>query len=136
MFNQLGWQELAVILVLTLVVIGPERLPTVAAQAGRQLHQIRQWLKSMSAELKSELGPEFQDVDITSLNPKTFVKKHLLEDLDEDADLASMFTKSGSKASLVKAGVGAVVHDVGLGTKRGLVPLGLGEVPPWDPDTT
>ena len=34
MFENLGWGEIAVLLVLALFVFGPERLPTLAAEAG------------------------------------------------------------------------------------------------------
>ncbi|MCW2620611.1 MAG: twin-arginine translocation protein TatB subunit [Frankiales bacterium] len=123
MFNQLGWQEIGVILLLTLFVVGPERLPGLAADAGKQLRQVRVWLKGMSAELKTELGPEFSDVDLASLHPKTFVKKHLLDDVD-DEDGTPFF----SKANLTRTAEPAMV--------RGRLPLSDGETPPWDPDTT
>ena len=80
MFNSLGWGEISVLLVLGLFVFGPERLPGMAAEAGRALRKLRVYAKGLSEELKSELGPEVGDLDLASLNPKTFVRKHLFED--------------------------------------------------------
>jgi sec-independent protein translocase protein TatB len=111
-FENLGWGEIAVLLVLALFVFGPERLPTLAAEAGRGLRKVRRYVRSMSDDLKSELGPELGDVDLASLNPRTFVAKHLLsDDEDEPTPPAPPTQRTGA-------------------------PLGAGEQAPWDPDAT
>ncbi|MBE1534329.1 sec-independent translocase [Actinomadura algeriensis] len=76
-----GLGEMAVLVVLALVIFG-DRLPQVAGQAGRMLRQVRQMANSARSDLQEGLGPEFKDFDIADLNPKTFVRKHLLEDDD------------------------------------------------------
>jgi sec-independent protein translocase protein TatB len=106
-FNSVGWGEISVLLVLGLFVFGPERLPGMAAEAGRALRRIRQYAKGLTDDLKAELGPEVGDLDLASLNPKTFVRKHLLEDDDEPVRVTP-----------------------------GYRPLAPTEVAPWDPDTT
>ena len=106
MFNSLGWPEISVLVVLGLFVFGPERLPGMAAEAGRALRRIRQYAKGMTDELKAELGPEVGDLDLASLNPKTFVRKHLFED-DDDVSFQPAYR-----------------------------PLPPSEPAPWDPDTT
>ncbi len=73
---------MAVLVVLALVIFG-DRLPQVAGQAGRMLRQVRQMANSARNDLQEGLGPEFKDFDIADLNPKTFVRKHLLEDDDD-----------------------------------------------------
>lgn len=113
MFNHLGWGEIAVLLVLALFVFGPDRLPGIAAEAGRSLRKLRTYAKSMTADLKTELGPELGDVDLASLHPRTFVQKHLFSDDDDDLDPAVNRPRSRS------------------GT-----PLADGEPAPWDPETT
>lgn len=84
MFNSLGWGEIALLAVLALVVFGPERLPGFAKDAAKALRSLRQTAQGARNQLKSELGPEFGDIDLDSLNPRTFVRKHLFEDLDDD----------------------------------------------------
>jgi sec-independent protein translocase protein TatB len=37
-------------------------------------------------DLRNELGPEFADLDVRDLNPRSFVRKHLLEGMDDDFD--------------------------------------------------
>ncbi|MFN2521567.1 MAG: sec-independent translocase, partial [Candidatus Limnocylindria bacterium] len=69
--------------VLGLFIFGPERLPGMAAEAGRALRRVRQYAKGMTEDLRAELGPEVGDLDLASLNPKNFVRKHLFEDDDD-----------------------------------------------------
>ena len=110
MLGGLGWSEAAVLLLLGLFVFGPERLPGIAADAGRTLRKVRAYLQGMSEELKAELGPEVADLDLRSLHPREFVRKHLLEDDPEELAPAV----PGARRSV-------------------LLP---GEAAPWDPDTT
>ena len=111
MFENLGWGEIAVLLVLALFVFGPERLPTLAAEAGRGLRRVRRYVRGMTEDLKTELGPELGDVDLASLNPRTFVARHLMADDDDEP------TRPAAPA-------------------QRSAPLATGEPAPWDPDTT
>lgn len=117
MFSSLGWAEIGVLLVVALFVFGPDRLPGIAADAGRGLRSLRRTVKGMTDELKTELGPEFEDVDLRSLHPRTFVQKHLLSDDEPDP----------STLDLLRGGA--------VGSRTG-PPLGPGERAPWDPDAT
>ena len=79
-----GIGEILVIAAVALFIVGPTRLPKVAADAGRMLRQLRMMAKQASASVRDELGPEFADVDLADLHPRRFVRKHLFEDLDDD----------------------------------------------------
>ncbi len=109
MFDHLGWGEMAALLVLGLFVFGPERLPGMAAEAGKGLRKLRAYAKGMTDDLKTELGPEIGDLDLKSLHPREFVRKHLFEDDDEVAVTPR---------------------------RTGYRPLAPTEPAPWDPDTT
>ena len=67
-----------------LVVFGPEQLPKMAAQAGRALRDLRRLADNARSDLSESLGPEFHDFDFNDLNPRAFVRKHLLDPVDED----------------------------------------------------
>lgn len=82
MFSSLGWGEIAVLVVAALLIFGPDRLPSLARDAARVLRQVREMAQGARSQLKSELGPEFADLDLDALNPKRFVRKHLFEDDD------------------------------------------------------
>lgn len=104
-----GLGEALLLVVLALILFGPDQLPKVASQAGRALRQLRTMANSAKEDLREGLGPEFADFDVADLNPRRFVRKHLLEDPD-DLDRPS-------------AGVGESV-------------LPFGERPPYDPEAT
>src|SRR5262252_9918331 len=71
---------------LGLVIFGPDQLPRLAAQAGRALRDLRRLADNARADLSEHLGPEFRDFDLNDLNPKSFVRKHLLDPVAEDGD--------------------------------------------------
>jgi sec-independent protein translocase protein TatB len=76
----LSIEKIAVLLVLAVVIFGPDQLPKLAQQAGRMLRDLRRLADSATNDLKEGLGPEFADFDVTDLHPKNFVRKHLLDD--------------------------------------------------------
>jgi len=80
----LSMWKLMVLGVIALIVFGPDRLPQLARDAGRTLRQLREMAQAARTELKSELGDTVGDFDFSDLNPRTFVRKHLLDDLDSD----------------------------------------------------
>ncbi|TYB56756.1 Sec-independent protein translocase subunit TatB [Nonomuraea sp. PA05] len=80
----LGWMEIGALIVIALLVFGPERLPQAAAQAGKTLRNLRRMANNARDDLRAGLGPEFQNFDPADLNPRNFVRKHLLDDLEDD----------------------------------------------------
>ncbi|MDX6287816.1 MAG: sec-independent protein translocase protein TatB [Frankiales bacterium] len=113
----IGFGEVAVIAVIALFVVGPERLPKLAADAGRLLRQFRMMARNASASVKEELGPDFAEVRFEDLNPRTFVRRHLLDDLDDDTGLPP---------------TSAAAHEL----REEPRPLAVGERPPYDSDAT
>lgn len=81
-----GLTEMAVIAVVAVLVFGPDKLPDLARQAGRIVKQLRTMANSARDDLRSELGPEYADLELRDLDPRTLVRKHILEAMDEDDD--------------------------------------------------
>lgn len=79
-----GLPEMAVILVVGIIVFGPDKLPDYARQAGRMLRQLRTFAQSAQSDLRKELGPEFADLKLTDLDPRVAIRKHILEAMEED----------------------------------------------------
>lgn len=79
-----GLGEFAVILVIAVLVFGPDRLPEFGRQAGRIVRQLRNLAQSAQTELRQELGPEYADLRLTDLDPRRAIRKHILEALEED----------------------------------------------------
>jgi sec-independent protein translocase protein TatB len=70
LFNNLGWPEIAVLAVLAMLVFGPERLPKVAADAGRLIRELRRMASGVTNDIKSELGVDLDE--IRRLDPRRF----------------------------------------------------------------
>jgi sec-independent protein translocase protein TatB len=79
-----GIWEILVIVVVGIVVFGPDRLPEYARQAGRMARQLRKFAQSAQQDLRDELGPEYADLKLSDLDPRVAIRKHILESLDED----------------------------------------------------
>ncbi|MCD9873764.1 sec-independent translocase [Streptomyces guryensis] len=80
MFNDVGPLELVTLVVLAVLVFGPDKLPKFIQDVTRTIRKIREFSESAKDDIRSELGPEFKDFEFEDLNPKTFVRKHLNND--------------------------------------------------------
>jgi sec-independent protein translocase protein TatB len=85
-FN-IGPLELVVLALVAIVVFGPERLPQLARDAAQLIRGLREVAKGAQTQLRDELGPEFADVDLRNLHPRTALRKALLGD---DLDLGAL----------------------------------------------
>jgi sec-independent protein translocase protein TatB len=127
-FGSLGWLEVVTLLVVAVLVFGPDKLPSMVRDAAAMLRQLRSLAQGARSQLKSELGPEFADFDLDSLNPKTFVRKHLLEDSDDD-------TPDGYSDGYGDTNRANGARRPGS-SGPAQAPLAEGERAPYDPDTT
>lgn len=107
----IGLPEMMVIAVVAMLVFGPEKLPDLARQAGKAVRQMREFANAARDELRSELGPEYADLELRDLDPRVIARKHLAEAMAEldAAEEAARFEASR---------------------------LSKGEVPPYDVDAT
>jgi sec-independent protein translocase protein TatB len=81
-FENLNGGELVVLVVLAMFIFGPEQLPKMISDAARMMRNVRTMARNATADLRNELGT---DIELEDLNPKTFVRKHLLSEDDEEA---------------------------------------------------
>ena len=114
MFENLNAWEFGGLLLVALLIFG-DKLPKVIGDGMRLLRNLRQMATNATGDLSRELGT---DISIDDLNPKNFVRKHLLDDLNEDTAAAAGSAYSPSPyASSVET-------------------LTPGERPPYDTDAT
>jgi sec-independent protein translocase protein TatB len=126
-FLDLNFTKLLVLGVLALLIFGPERLPAIAAQAGRALRELRRMAEGAKSELQENLGPEFSNFDIADLNPRTFVRKHLVEEFTGDGLLFGNAATNGSALS---------ADGTPAEPQRQMAALSPGEWPPYDAEAT
>ncbi|MFG2360190.1 sec-independent translocase [Streptomyces mirabilis] len=80
MFNDIGPLELVTLVVLAVLVFGPDKLPKMIQDVTRTIRKIREFSESAKADIREELGPEFKDFEFEDLNPKAFIRKQLDND--------------------------------------------------------
>jgi sec-independent protein translocase protein TatB len=136
--------EFLLLLVLAVILFGPERLPDLARKAARLIRYVRTMASSAQEQLSKELGPGFEDLDVRDLNPRTFVQKHLLDDVEPIiADVKSEITNVGKTVSSstkdVTASInGAAAKDVSPGGPTDAAPTNGSSrtLTPYDAEAT
>ncbi|MFJ5529937.1 sec-independent translocase [Streptomyces sp. NPDC093261] len=147
MFNDIGPLELLTLVVLAVLVFGPDKLPKMIQDVTRTIRKIREFSESAKRDIREELGPEFKDFEFEDLNPKTFIRKQL-----EGDDLGLKEIRNGFDLKKEMAEITDAVHGresespsspSGPSTAGGAVDMtkrpekpGPDERPPFDADAT
>jgi sec-independent protein translocase protein TatB len=116
--------ELLVLLVVGVIVLGPERLPQYAAQLARFVRQARSFARTARDQMREELGEDFDDIDWQSLDPRRYDPRKIVRDalLEDDEPVLHEPRRSGSgsgRASETASGSGSSTPDLstsGMGT--------------------
>lgn len=108
-----GLSELMLIIFVAVIVVGPEKVPELARQAGRFLHRAKLMATATRDELRNELGPEFANLELRDLDPREMVRKQVMEAMRE-------------------AELEAEERDAHPGNRA----LDVGEPPPYDSEAT
>ncbi|AOR32238.1 preprotein translocase [Streptomyces fodineus] len=148
MFNDIGPLELVTIIVLAVLVFGPDKLPKVIQDVTRTIRKIREFSESAKQDIRSELGPEFKDFEFEDLNPKTFIRKQLdgdelgLKEIRNGFDLKKEMAEvtdavQGRESEASASSTGAPAASSGRVdmTKKPEEP-GQDDRPPFDADAT
>lgn len=85
MFGVNGW-ELAFLLVLVMVLVGPQRLPEYSAQLARWIRQARDFAVGAQQQIKTELGPDFESVDWKQYDPRQYDPRRIVREALSEAD--------------------------------------------------
>src|SRR6516164_813069 len=99
MFSNLSWEHILVLVVVGLVILGPERLPGAIRWTSNALRQARDYLSGMTSQLRQDLGPEFDDLrgplselqNLRGMTPRAALTKHLLD--GDDSFLTGNFDR-------------------------------------------
>jgi sec-independent protein translocase protein TatB len=111
LIGDIGFGELVVIAFIAVLVFGPDKLPVLAKQAGQMARKLRDFATSARDELRNELGDEYADLELRDLDPRTIVRRHIIEAMEAGDEEATP-------------------------QRTGQRPLAAGEVPPYDAEST
>jgi sec-independent protein translocase protein TatB len=112
LIGDIGFGELVVIAFVGVLVFGPDKLPVLAKQAGQMARRVRDFATSARDELRSELGEDYADLELRDLDPRTIVRRHIIEAMEAGDDEETATRRVGQR------------------------PLAAGEVPPYDVEST
>jgi sec-independent protein translocase protein TatB len=134
MFANIGWGEMLVLLVVGLVVLGPERLPGAIRWVANALGQARDYLTGVTSQLREDIGPEFDDIrgqlselqKLRGMTPRAALTKHLFDGDD------SLFTGNFDKP--VNGAPAKPAADPAVGSTEGS--KSADERTPFDTDAT
>ena len=144
MFNDIGPLELVTLVVLAVLVFGPDKLPKVIQDVMRTIKKIREFSESAKADIREELGPEFKDFEFEDLNPKTFIRKQLDNDELGLKEIRNGFDLKKEMAEVTDAVQGRESESspgpsggsVDMSKKREKLELTKDERPRFDADAT
>jgi sec-independent protein translocase protein TatB len=76
----MGAPEIAVIMVVALLVFGPEKLPELARQAGGFVRTVRKMADSAKDDFGREIGTDLKDMNLRDLDPREVVRRNMFDD--------------------------------------------------------
>ncbi|MGA4540211.1 sec-independent translocase [Uniformispora flossi] len=136
-----GPLEMVALVVLAVVIFGPDKLPKMVAEAARTIRKFREFSNSAREDLQKELGPEFQNIKFEDLNPKTFVRKNLMGDddafgLKELGQMGTDLSKDLRFDPNTDVGTGTAAKPSAISMEKNTARVQPGERPPFDLDAT
>ncbi|TLP78867.1 Sec-independent protein translocase TatB [Nesterenkonia sphaerica] len=72
--------EIFILIVLALVLLGPERLPQYAQSLARWVKKARHWADDAKVRFKEETGADFDDVDWQKYDPRQYDPRRIIRD--------------------------------------------------------
>lgn len=111
MIFDIGGLELVVLIVMGMLLFGPDKLPKMIQDVASFIRKVRSFSDSARDDIRKEMGPEFKDFDFQDLNPKRFAQKHIMDnddlgikDLRDSFDLRKELTDVSDAVNVHKNG--------------------------------
>ena len=117
-----GW-ELIILVIVGILVLGPERLPEYAGKLANMVRQVRNLATNARTQLKDQMGPEFDDVDWRQFDPRQYDPRRIVREALMDDPAPAEDDQPEKPQSGVMAPVPQAFHDPAKPT-------------PWDSDAT
>lgn len=117
-FIDINSGEFIIIVIIALVLIGPKRLPGYVEKLRTFIRTARDMAEGAKTQLKTEMGPEFQDVDWRQYDPRQYDPRKIVREAlfdDPDADLAAEIGLRERSASSTGATAAGAMGAAGVG---------------------
>ena len=122
-----NFDKLFVIALIAVLLLGPTRLPVYAQKLAQLVKTVRGMADNARDRMRDEMGDEFNDVDWQKLDPRQYDPRRIIRDALLDDERPAIMTPATA----------AAVNE-GLPPRMGpvVVPLAIGEAPPYDTEAT
>ncbi|MCK1796048.1 sec-independent translocase [Streptomyces sp. XM4193] len=114
MIFDIGAMEVVVLIILGMLLFGPEKLPKLIQDIVGFIRKVRSFSDTARDDIRKEMGPEFKDFEFQDLHPKRFAQKHLMEnddlgikELRESLDLRKELNEVSDAVNIYKNGGGS-----------------------------
>ncbi|ACU84972.1 Twin-arginine translocation protein TatB [Brachybacterium faecium] len=84
-FMGLGGWELVVLLIVFLVIVGPQRLPEVTRQLVQWVRQARRWVEDSRSTVEDEMGIAIED--LRKYDPRQYDPRRIIREAWGDTDI-------------------------------------------------
>src|SRR5450631_4789226 len=74
-----GW-EFVILVIVALLVIGPERMPESAAKLAKLVKQVRSLADTAKVQLREQMGSEFDEVDWKQYDPRQYDPRRIVRE--------------------------------------------------------
>lgn len=117
MFESIGWLEIATLLIVALIVVGPERLPGLIEDVRAAIFAARRAINNAKKELNGDFGAEFDEfrkpieevAQYTRMGPRAAITKALFDGDDaylDDFDPKKMMEEDPRRPASEQPGKG------------------------------
>ena len=90
--------EFLILLVVTVFVIGPQRMPEYAAKLARMVRQVRGMAGTAKEQLREQMGSDFDDVDWSQYDPRQYDPRRIVREALMDGEPGNVEEPSSGQA--------------------------------------
>lgn len=104
----LDFAKLLPIVLLAVVVLGPQKLPIYAAKLRDGIRTVRNYANGAKSRMREEMGSEFDDIDWKKLDPRQYDPRRIVRDALADeptAPVAAAATQVQTKPASIRSAV-------------------------------
>jgi sec-independent protein translocase protein TatB len=116
-FFGLGGWELVVLLIVFLVIVGPQRLPDLTRQLVQWVRQARRWVDDSRSTVEDEMGIAIED--LKKYDPRQYDPRRIIREAWGDTDLEDLVpSKEALSVATGGAAAGAAAKKGAKGSAR------------------
>lgn len=128
--------ELVLLIILGLIILGPDKLPEYARKLAQFVRSARDMAEGARTQIREEMGPAFDDVDWQALDPRQYDPRRIVR----EALASPPGSPAGGSARAQAANEAAIAGEPARSPGAAQQPAARGHDPelptPWDTDAT